>query len=204
MSAAAAWALVALGLGTVIVRRRSAALALVTVQSVALGAISFSMAGGRGTEFSVASGALVAKGIVLGLVLGRLVRNTHEPRPVTKAIAPPVRFVAAVALALGAAALIPSIGIKASAGNATAALVAIGAAIVLLRRATLFQALGLIVAENGVAVAAVSARHSLPFVIELGFVFDVIVVVAVAVAVSERIHDAFGTSDTQALRGLRD
>ena len=110
----------------------------------------------------------------------------------------------AVVLALGAAALVPSFGIAATDGDATVALVAIGAAIVLLRRSTLLQALGLIVAENGVAIAATSAHRGLPIVIELGFVFDVIVIVAVAVAVHERIHDEFGSGDTGLLRGLRD
>lgn len=177
---------------------------LVTLQSIALGGAAFAMAGGRDAEFWAASGALVAKGVVLGSVLGWTMLRTREPRPITEGIPAPVRFVVAVVLALGAAALVPSFGIAESAGNATAALVAIGAAIVLVRRSTLFQALGLIVAENGVAIAATSARDGLPIVIELGFVFDVIVVVAVAVAVHERIHGEFGTGDTGVLRGLRD
>ena len=204
MNSGVAWALVAMGLATVIVRRRTAAILLVTVQSVALGGAAFTMAGGRGSEFWIASGALVAKGLVLGVALGWSVKRTREPRPIAEGIPAPVRFVVAVVLALGAAALVPSFGISESAGNATVALVAIGAAVVLLRRSTLFQALGLIVAENGVAIAATSARDGLPIVIELGFVFDVIVVVAVAVAVHERIHGEFGTGDTGVLRELRD
>ena len=204
MNSGVAWVLVALGLATVIVRRRTAGIVLVTVQSVALGIAAFTMAGGRGAEFWIASGALVAKGVVLGGVLGWTMRRTREPRPIAEGVPAAVRFVVTVVLAMGAAALVPSFGIAESAGNATAALVAIGAAIVLLRRSTLFQALGLIVAENGVAIAATSAHDGLPIVIELGFIFDVMVVVAVAIAVHERIHGEFGSGNTGLLRGLRD
>ena len=187
MNSGVAWVLVALGLATVIVRRRTAGIVLVTVQSVALGIAAFTMAGGRGAEFWIASGALVAKGVVLGGVLGWTMRRTREPRPIAEGVPAAVRFVVTVVLAMGAAAL-----------------VAIGAAIVLLRRSTLFQALGLIVAENGVAIAATSAHDGLPIVIELGFIFDVMVVVAVAIAVHERIHGEFGSGNTGLLRGLRD
>ena len=204
MNGGVAWFLVALGLATVIVRRRSAAIVLVTTQSIVLGVAAFALAGGRDAEFKVASAALVLKGVVLGAVLGWTMLRTREPLPVAEGIPAAVRLIRAVVLALGAAALVPSFGIAATDGDATVALVAIGAAIVLLRRSTLLQALGLIVAENGVAIAATSAHRGLPIVIELGFVFDVIVVVAVAVAVHERIHDEFGSGDTGLLRGLRD
>jgi hydrogenase-4 component E len=204
VNSAVVWILVALGLATVVVRRRSAANLLVTVQSLALGAAAFAMAGGRSTGFWVASAALVAKGLVLGGVLGWTMLRTREPRPIAEGIPAPIRFVVAVVLALGAAALIPTFGIAESAGNATVALVAIGAAVVLLRRSTIFQALGLVIAENGIAIAAASAHRGLPIVIELGFVFDVIVVVAVAVAVHERIHGEFGSGNTGLLRELRD
>lgn len=204
MNSGVAWILVALGLATVVVRRRSAAVLLVTVQSVALGGAAFALAGGRDAEFWIASAALVLKGVVLGAVLGWSISRTREARPLAEGIPAPVRFVVAVVLALGAAGLVPTFGIPVGVGRATAALVAIGAAIVLLRRSTIFQALGLIAAENGVAIAATSAQRGLPIVVELGFVFDVIVVVAVAVWVHERIHGEFGTGDTGVLRGLRD
>jgi hydrogenase-4 component E len=204
VNGAVVWILVVLGLATVVVRRRSAAIVLVTAQSIALGGAAFALAGGRDVEFWVASGALVAKGLVLGGVLGWTMLRTREPRPIAEGIAAPVRFVIAVTLALGGAALVPSFGIGTSAGNATAALVATGAAVVLLRRATIFQALGLVIAENGIAIAAASAHNGLPIVIELGFVFDVIVVVAVAVAVHERIHGEFGSGDTGLLRELHE
>jgi hydrogenase-4 membrane subunit HyfE len=75
---------------------------------------------------------------------------------------------------------------------------------VIARRPTLFQLLGLIVAENGLSLLAISVPGGLPFVIELGALFDLALVVAVAAAFTRRIHDELGTGDTELLRGLRD
>ena len=88
--------------------------------------------------------------------------------------------------------------------RAAVALVLVGIAIVVARRPVLFQLLGLIVAENGVSLLAVSVPGGLSYVVELGALFDLAVVVAVAAAFATRIHDELGTGDTELLRGLRD
>ena len=77
-------------------------------------------------------------------------------------------------------------------------------AIAVLRRATIFQALGFLVAENGLYLAALAAPGGLPAVIEVGLVFDLVVVVAIAAMFSARIHEQLGTSDTALLGELRD
>jgi hydrogenase-4 component E len=204
MNAGLVWSLVALGLATVVVRRRSAGIVLVTVQSLALAIGAFALAGDRSTGYLISCVALLAKAAFVGAALGWSLERTREQRPVRDGLPAPVRFVIAIAIGSGTAALVPSFGLPESAGNATVALVGIGAAIVLLRRATIFQALGLVVAENGVAIGAASARDGLPLVVELGFAFDVLVLIAVVLVVHERIFGEFGTGDTRLLRGLRD
>ena len=74
----------------------------------------------------------------------------------------------------------------------------------MLRRAAIFQALGFLVAENGLYVAALAVHGGLPAVIELGLVFDLVVVVVVAAAFSAKIHEHLGTGDTGLLGELRD
>lgn len=204
MSSGLVFALVALGLAVVVVRRRSAGIALVAAQSLLLAIGAFSVAGGRSTEFWIASVALLLKAIVVGAALGWSMLRTREPGPINEGLPAPARFVVAICVSFGAAALVPSFGLAESAGNATVALVALGAATVLLRRATIFQALGLVMAENGVSIAAASAPDGLPLVIELGFAFDIVVLIAVVLVVHERIFGEFGTGDTRVLRGLRD
>ena len=205
MSGVGAWALVGLALAVLFVRRRSAAIALVTLQSLAIAIGALVLAPSRSTEFVVASAVLLAKALLVGCVLGWSLTRTREPRPVDEGAAPLVRLVAGVALGLTATALVPSFGLESSgAEQAAVALVVLGVATVVARRATLFQALGLLVAENGIALAATAVKGGLPIVIELGIVFDVIIIVAVATAFHERIFGEFGTGDTSLLRGLRD
>jgi hydrogenase-4 component E len=198
------WGLVALGLGVVVVRRRSAGIVLVTAQSFALAGAALALAAHRSTAFAIAGGVLLLKAATVGLALGWSMRRTRERRPVQDGPPALARFVLATAITFGIVALVPSFGLPESAGNATVALVAIGAVILLLRRATIFQALGLLTAENGVSIAAASAREGLPIVLELGFAFDVLILLAVVLSVHERIFGEFGTGDTHVLRDLRD
>lgn len=205
MTGGVVWVLVGLALAAVTVRRRSAAIALVTVQSALLGVGAFALTPGRSTEFVVASVALVAKAAILAALLGWSLSRTRETRPLTDDTPPILRFAVAAGLALGATALVPAFGLASrSSEQATLALVVIGIGIVVLRRATLFQALGLVVAENGIALAATAVPGGMPLVIELGAAFDVIVIVVVATAVHERIFGELGSGDTMELRGLRD
>lgn len=205
MSGGLVWALVGLGLLVILVRRRSAAIALVTVQSVLIAIGALSLTPHRSTEFLVASLVLVAKAVLLAALLAFSLRRTREPRPVLEPIPALGRLVGTIGLALGVSALVPAFGLaSSSAEHATVALVAIGIAAVVSRAGTLFQALGLLIAENGLAVAATAVTGGLPVVIELGVVFDLIVIVAVATAFSERIFGEFGTGDTTLLRALRD
>ena len=117
----------------------------------------------------------------------------------------PVRLLIGVAVALAAVAWAPSLGLEDRAAEQGAiALVVLGTAIVVLRRPTMFQALGLLVAENGVYLLALSVAGGLPAVIELGVLFDLVVIVTVVTAFSYRIHREVGSGDTELLRGLRD
>ncbi len=100
--------------------------------------------------------------------------------------------------------LVPDVGLEAPAQDGAVALLALGVAIAVLRRATIFQALGFLVAETGLYVAALGAPGGLPAVIEIGLLFDLVVIVAIAAMFSARIHEQLGTSDTGLLEELRD
>ena len=76
--------------------------------------------------------------------------------------------------------------------------------IALTRRATILQILGIIVAENGATLAALSSSNAVPDVIELGVIFDLLLIAVVASAFHTRIFGQFGSGDTAHLRGLHD
>ena len=138
MTGGLAWALVALGLVVVCVRRRSVAVALLTVQAVVLAGVAVDEAA-TGSDL-VAAIALAVRGFGLAALFLVLVKRTREPRPVRAAVTPMVRAGIAVTFALALTWLVPSMGLDSrTTERAALALVAFGIATAATRRATLFQ-----------------------------------------------------------------
>ena len=203
MNGGVVWLLVALGLGVVVVRRRSVAVALVTTQALVL-AVTTIDAPTAGKITSAA--ALAVRAVALASLLFLVVSRTREPRPVRAGIAPLARAGVAIAFALALAWLVPTIGLDSrNAERGVLALVAFGAVTVATRRATLFHVLGIVLAENGLALAALQlpGRGS-SIAIELGVALDLTLVALVAAVFHERIFAEFGAGDSAALRSLRD
>jgi hydrogenase-4 component E len=204
VSTALMWALIGLGFGIVVVRRRTTAIAVVAAQSLLLGAVAVSEAIDTRAGLAVAAGGLIARGILLPMLLLRIVRATREPRRVVERPAL-VRLVGAVLAVVVAATLVPAFGLEeAGAENAAAALVVLGIVIAAVRGPVVLQAVGFLVAENGVYLAGLAVAGGLPGAIELGLLFDLLVVLAVAAAFGSKIHEEFGSGDSALLRGLRD
>lgn len=205
MSGALVAAMLVVGIGVIVVRRRSAAIALIALQSLLLGIGALDLAAERSADFLVASVVLLTKAAVLPALLLVVMRRTREPRLVAPAAPALVRLAGAGAVALAAAALVPPLGLgDTQTEHIGVALVLVGIAIVVARRPAFFQLLGLIVAENGLSLLAVSVPGGLSYVVELGALFDLVLVVTVAAAFAQRIHTGLGTGDTELLRGLRD
>ena len=203
MSGAMASLMLGLAFGVIVVRRRTVAIALLAAQSLALGALAVDLADAR-SGYAVAA-VLLSKAVVLPALLYVLIRRTPEARLVLAPGGPMVRLAAAGAVALCAVVLTPPLGLGAAhAEHDAVALVLVGIAIVIARRPILFQLLGLIVAENGLSLLAVSVPGGLSYVIEFGALFDLALIVTVAAAFVQRIHSDLGTGDTDLLRGLRD
>ncbi len=73
-----------------------------------------------------------------------------------------------------------------------------------MRRATLFQIMGVVLVENGIALAALELPGVSSLAIEIGVALDLTLVVLVAAVFHERIFAEFGSGDSAALRTLRD
>lgn len=193
----------ALGLGVVVVRRRSVAVGLVSVQALALAAVAIVDASSG--EDIVAAAALAARATLLAALLLFVVSRTREPRPVRAGVAPLARAGLAVALALALIWLVPPIGLESTkAERGVLTLVAFGLATVATRRATLLQVVGIVLVENALALAALELPASSSLVIELGVALDLTLLALVAMVFHERIFAEFGAGDTAALRSLRD
>ena len=200
---AVAWAIAALGIGVVVVRRRSIAVGIVTAQALLLAGAAL----GDGGSLDAARRSDRARDPrrVLAALFLFLVRRTRETRPVRAGVAPLARAAAAVALALTLIWLIPTIGLDSQAAErATLTLVAFGLVTAATRRATLFQVLGIVLVENGLALAALSLPGSSSLAIEVGVAVDLLLIALVAGVFHERIFAEFGAGDSAALRSLRD
>lgn len=205
MTAWTVWILTSLGVGAAVVRRRSVATLLVALQTLGVGLAAAALAPGRSAEFAIAAAILCAKALVVAPLLAWAVARTRETRPVRDDASPLLRLGVVVGLVLVVAGLVPTFGLETTAAESgAAAMVATGLALIVVRRASIFQLLALLVAENGIAVAAVSVPGGIPVVVELGVAFDVILLALVAVAFHDRIFRTLGTTDTAALGELRD
>jgi hydrogenase-4 component E len=204
VSTATITALVALGFGVMLVRRRSFAIWLLTAQSLLLGVAALTLADG-GSGLLVAGAILVVRAIAFPALLSLARRRTPEPGPVAPATTVVARLLVATAVSLVAAASVPPLGLgDAAAEHGAIVLLCLGIAIVIMRRPALVQVLGILVAENGVYLLAISVQGGLPFAIELGVLLDLALVVTVAAAFAQRIHGAIGSGDTDLLKGLRE
>jgi hydrogenase-4 component E len=197
------WVFVALGLAAVVVRRRSVAVGLVTGQALLLTIVALHDAT-SGNDFAAAA-ALATRGLGLAALFLLVVARTREPRRVRADISPLLRASIAIAFALVLTWLIPHVGLSSrNAERAVLALVAFGIVTAATRRATLFQVLGIVLVENGLALAALKLPGGSSLAIELGVAVDLTLVALVAVVFHERIFAEFGAGDTAALRSLRD
>jgi hydrogenase-4 membrane subunit HyfE len=197
------WALVASGLAVVVVRRRSVVVAIVTAQALVLAVAALYEA--ETADDVLAGGALATRAVILAVLFAGVVARTRERQPVHARVPPLLRGGLAVVFALALVWLIPDIGLESrDAERAVLTLVAFGIATAGLRRATLLQILGLVLVENGLALAALELPGESSVAVELGVAFDLLLVSIVAVVFHQRIFGLFGAGDTAALRSLRD
>jgi hydrogenase-4 membrane subunit HyfE len=200
-----AWSTVALGLMMVVSRRRSVCIVLMSLQSGLVGGEAVASAPGRSGPFVVAAAVLVLKTVVLTCFLAMAVQRTREQARVRASLDPMARLAVTLIAIVAAVLLMPPIAfLPQSAQQASIALLTIGAAMVLMRRATILQLIGLLVCENALALAAVSTPGGLPLVIELGAAFHLALFLSVGLAFHRKIYTVLGSGDSSLLRELHD
>jgi hydrogenase-4 membrane subunit HyfE len=202
MSGGLAWVLVGLALPVLVLQRRTLALGAVTAQALVLVGVALSRA--DGAEDLAAAAALAVRAFGLAAIFLLLIGRTRDPRPVRAGSAPLRRGFMAVAFALALTWLVPAFGLASrEAERAVLALVAFGMLLAATSRATVFQVLGVVLVENGLALAALELPGT-SWLIELGVAFDLTLIAIVAGVFHERIFAEFGAGDTAALVTLRD
>jgi hydrogenase-4 membrane subunit HyfE len=205
MTGAVIWGLVVSALAVVVVRRRSLAITFVALQSLVLGVYAITRGSHTHAALTVTGIVLIVKALVLPALLLFTVRRARKARPIATESPALARLAIAVAVALAVEQLIPRVGLPdAGVEHAAVGMLALGIATAVVRRAVLFQALGFLIAESGIYLAGLSLRGGLPGFIELGLVFDLVVIVSVAAAFTAKIHEQLGSGDSSLLGVLRD
>lgn len=211
---AAAIALLALALISVLVRRIEFAIVLLAGQGVLLGissgAAALSDMGWRSWAAFVVAVVVkvVAIPAILWFVLGRLPVK-HEVESVV-----PIKLAFPFAIAIAASAywVVEPIGQLRVGPHGFDAPNALPAALGLLllglftmatRKGALTQVIGLVTMENAIFLAAVAATHGLPTAVEFGIAMDVLTGVALMALVTHEIVSLLATTDIDHLRSLR-
>jgi hydrogenase-4 component E len=203
-------AIVVLGILIVATRSIGRAIWMVALQSACVGLAAIAVGVATGA-WEVALGGLLsigAKGIVVPLVLGTILRRSSVRQERHPLVGTRLAVVAAVAIVFAATAAVDGVtlGISVAASRALPAAISqvlTGLLIVMTRRKALSLVVGLLVFENGIALTAFSLTYGMPFVVELGILFDVLIVVVVAWVYTRRMLDVFGSTSTDQLRSLR-
>jgi hydrogenase-4 component E len=156
-----------------------------------------------GSLFTVA-----VRGVAMPLILGRILRASAVRVERNPFLNPRLSLIAAIVIVFAAALAMDHIALGGPldaprALPAAVAEVLTGLLIAMTRRKSLSIVVGLLVFENGLALAAFSLTYGMPFVVELGAAFDLLMVIVVAAVYSRRMLTVFGTLSTDELRSLR-
>lgn len=156
-----------------------------------------------GSVFTVA-----VRGVAVPLILGRALRRSPVRVERKPFINPRLSLILAIVIVFAASIAMDNaaLGGPLDAPRALPAAVAevlTGLLIAMTRRKSLSIVVGLLVFENGLALAAFSLTYGMPLVVELGAAFDLLMVIVVVGVYARRMLTVFGSLSTDELRNLR-
>jgi hydrogenase-4 component E len=186
---------------------------LVAVQAILLSAAVVIVGVATGSWHVVLGGllTLASRGIAVPFALGLILRRSPVRQERNPYLGPRASLIAAIVIVFVSAMAVDSAALGGSIGavNAPRALPAsvaellTGLLIVMTRRKGLSIVVGLLIFENGLALTAFSFTYGMPFVVELGATFDLLMVVVVIGVYARRMLTVFGSLSTDQLRNLR-
>jgi len=203
-------ALLAIALFSLTLRGLVAGVWLLVVQSalLALVAATIALSSGAAHMWAAALLTLAVRAIAVPAVLFVVLRAVSLKRETRPLVSTRYTIILAVALTLVAFFTAGRLELADAfpARNAlpvSLALTFIGLLLMATRRKAVSQLIGLITIENGIFLAGLIATLGLPFFVEIGIFFDLLVAVAVTAVLTLRINEHFDTMNTDELRKLR-
>jgi hydrogenase-4 component E len=183
---------------------------LVAAQAILLSAAIAAVGVATGSAHLVAGSllTLASRGIAVPLALRYILRRSPVRVERNPYLGPRASLVAAIAIvfvsvmAIGNGTVVGSVEAPRALPAAVAGILT-GLLIAMTRRKGLSIVVGLLVFENGLALVAFSLTYGMPFVVELGATFDLLMVVVVIGVYARRMLTVFGSLSTDQLRNLR-
>jgi hydrogenase-4 membrane subunit HyfE len=202
--------LLAIAVVSLLVHQLDSAIYLLAGQGLLLAGVAatVALAGGTGHGYAAVLLTILAKVLIVPGVLFWILREVQHKREVEVVLPQRYALVLGIALVLVAYSVtgpivLPGGLVTRNALPSAVSLMLLGLFLMLIRKKTLSQILGLVMMENGLYLLAVLATQGLPLAVELGVTIDLVVGVLVMGLVSRHIHRAFNTINTDQLRTLR-
>ena len=202
--------IVVLGLLLAVTRSISRSIWLVAAQSALGASAAIGVGLAIGLDHLVVAGLLAmgSKVIAYPLVLRAILRASSVSVERHPYVGPRWALVIAIAIIFAAGAATSDLALSASLGGERALPAAIAAMLtglflMMSRRKVLSLLIGLLVFENGLSLAAFALTYGMPLVVELGVLFDLLIVIVVGWVYARRMLTTFGSLSTDHLRNLR-
>ncbi len=176
--------------------------AIITAQIVALAFLH-----GSGEAFVIAAMVFLVKVIAIPYALVRISRRLKVSPTVSASTSSGLSiFIVAVLILLAFVVVQPyarAFALDSEMLAAATAIVLTGGFLMVSRRKALMQVIGLLVLDNGIFLAALTTTFGMPFVIEMGMFFDLLMCVLLMGVFVFRIRETFEHVDVSRLRRLR-
>jgi len=196
---------VLLGLWMVGLTHLRSKLTIYGLQTVTLGGLAIWIGIHHREGALIAAGAAIAllKGIAVPVYLGGVVRKIGCRRDEGLLLAPPILMFLTLA-ALAALVMVRPYDEEFSLSALPAVgLLLIGMVLMVSRRLAVSQILGFLVLENGIFFYTIAQPHSMPLVVEMGVLMDILVGTMLAGILVFRISDSFEHIDVTKMKSLR-
>jgi len=186
---------------------------LFALQSLSLGGVAVLVVVGYGEMHILIPAILtiIVKAIVIPVVLTRVIERIQ----VQKEIGFSINIAASLLICGGLVILADSVAQSILSGrgpditavsrvlSASIAIMLIGLFLMMTRKNAVTQIIGLLTMENGVFLSGLSITYGMPYIVEVGIFFDILVAVLILGVIVFRINRTFDSIDIDSLRSLR-
>lgn len=183
---------------------------LYAAQSLAVSVLAVVVAAGRGIPelYVLAAVSIALKAIIVPAVILRLMRNASAEIAGSGALGVASEIILSIVVAAFGFFVVGALGIHSAVLPATAlslsiAVVLVAFMLMIVRRDVVSQAVGFFSLENGVSVASLVVAAGLPLILEVAFLFDLLVAVVVFGVLMRLHHGRTKSLSTVTLTRLR-